>query len=316
MLVLQPLKAGGPPPAPKAGLTEVAAGILATWDDADLVCLGENHGSMADAALRTAVVEHPGFVDTVDVIVMEGASGVHHRLLDRFVVDGEEMSREALRPIWRDAGRGVMWELPMYEELLRTVRRVNLGVPRARRVRVVGGAVPIPWTEVATAEDLLPWLDRERHLRELIEREVLRPGLKGLTIFGSFHCEKQGASAVAALGAAQRRRVWSAFGFSGEDGAREGRVLLGLGPRPALVPITGTAHAGKPAGAAFFEGHAYSGVLLGDLLDAVIHHGAAPDAVLSVDEETLDPAFRAEVARRDRLRREATRLAGQKGPEG
>ncbi len=298
----------GPPQVPRARSAEIAAGILSAWDGADLVCLGETHGSLADDALRTALVEHPGFPGTVDVIVLESASGVHQRLLDRFVLDGEELSRQDLQPIWRDAGRGVFWELPIYEAFLRTVRRVNLGVPRPRRVRLLGGALPIPWRQIATAEDLLPWLDREGHLRRWVQREVLDRGLKGLAVFGSFHCEKRGASFAAVLHTQQPGRVWSAFAFAGERGAREGRARLGVGAQPALVPVAGTEHAGKPAGAAFFEGHAYNGALFGELLDAVIVHGV-PDVVLGVDEDALDPAFRREVARRDRLRREAARLA-------
>lgn len=300
--------AGNSPQVPKAQLTVIATGILSAWGNANLVCLGENHGSLADAALRRALVEHTDFLTTVDVIVFEGASGIHQQLLDRFIVDGEALSREALQPIWQDAGRGVLWQLPLYEELLRTVRRVNLTVPRPQRVRLIGGALPIPWEKVTTAEDLRPWIDRERHLQRLIQREVLDRALKGLAIFGSFHCEKQGASFAAALQRETPGRVWSAFPFAGEQGARDGRARLGLGVATRLVPITGTEQASKPAGAAFFEGHAYSGASFGDLLDAVIDYGAITDVVLDVDEDTLDPTFRRELARRDQLWREALAL--------
>lgn len=295
------------PPTAKDPLATIATGILSAWHKADLVCLGETHGSLADAALRTALLNHPQFLTTVDVIVLESASGIHQQLIDRFIVGGEKLTREDLQPIWRDAGRGVFWELPLYEEFLRTVRRINLTVPRSQRVRVLGGAVAIPWQQVVTAEDLLPWTDRETLLHRLLQEEVFDKQLKALAIYGSFHCEKEGASAAAALHLEKPGRVFSVFAFSDAQGAHEGRTRLGLGPEPALVPVTGTKHAGKKVGASFFKGHTYSGARFGDLLDAVIFYGSIPNEVLNADEDALDPIFRREVARRDRLWREAAR---------
>lgn len=305
VFVMALLSACGPTGSVDERFGVIVDGILSAWSDADLVCLGENHGSQLDADLRLALVEDPAFLDTVDVVVLESASGVHQGLLDRFILEGEELTREQLQPIWRDAGRGAPWELPIVEELLRAVRRVNLGVPRPRRVRVIGGAVPIPWETIRRPEDLMPWVDRERLLGETIRREIFARNLEGLAVFGSFHCEKTGTSFAAALHREYPGRVWSAFAFAPESGVREGAARLGLGPEPILVPITTTAFADEPAGAAFFEGHAFSGATFGQLLDAAISYGNVPDTVSFVDEETLDPAFRREISRRDRLQREA-----------
>lgn len=78
--------------------------------------------------------------------------------------------------------------------------------------------------------------------------------------------------------------------------------------RLALIQVVGTERASQPVGGAFFEGHAYSGALFGELLDAVIDYGDLQDVVLALDESTLDLDFRREVERRDRLKREATTL--------
>ncbi len=107
-------------------LSTVAGDILSLWDEADLVCLGETHGSVLDQAMREALVAHPRFAATVDVIVIEFANPLHQALLDRLVLEGEPLSREQLRPIWLDAGLGEVWELPLYEAFLRAVARLSL----------------------------------------------------------------------------------------------------------------------------------------------------------------------------------------------
>lgn len=181
--------------------------ILAFWDEADLVCLGEEHGSRADAALRLALVAHPRFAATVDVVLVEFASPLHQELLDRFVVGGEELDRTALRPLWLDAGLGEFWESPVYEELLRAIREVNLGLPPAERVRVVAGAAPVDWSAVDSAEGLVPYLDRQRIFAARATEVVLAPGLQGLAVYGAAHCARDGAGFPAALPPALAARV-------------------------------------------------------------------------------------------------------------
>ena len=80
-------------------LQPIIKGILAAWDKFDVGCLGEDHGSRNDSDLRIALVEHPDFVRKVRVIMIESASVAHQDVLDRFVLDGEEMPREKLRVV-------------------------------------------------------------------------------------------------------------------------------------------------------------------------------------------------------------------------
>ncbi len=279
--------------------------LLSAWERADLVCLGETHGRRLDGALQRALARHPAFADTVDVVVLESASGVHQELLDRFVLEGAILSREELQPIWRDAGRGAPWELPAVEELLRTIRAVNRELPRDQRVRVLAGAVPIPWGQVQTPEDLVPWLDREAHLAKISKEKVLDRGLRGLAIYGAYHCEKAGSSLAARLERVAPGRVWSVFALAAGEMAAASRERLGIGPEMTLVPVTGHDLADRAAGDAFFEGHLYSEKRFGDLVDAVISYGGAPDAMETIDEDSLPLDFRRELERRDRLRREA-----------
>src|SRR4029434_5259572 len=89
-----------PDEAAKGRLQSVVKGILAAWDKADVVCLGEDHGSKNDSDLRIILVEHPDFIRKVKVIMVESANVEHQDLLDRFILEGEDMPRDKLRTVW------------------------------------------------------------------------------------------------------------------------------------------------------------------------------------------------------------------------
>ncbi|MGZ8846266.1 MAG: hypothetical protein ACXW3C_07355 [Pyrinomonadaceae bacterium] len=103
------------------------------------MCLGEDHGSKNDSDLRIALVEHPDFVRKVRVIMVESASVTRQDVLDRFILEGEEMPREKLRVVWAEASGAEVWESPIYEAFLRAVRKAeeqraeNCGKKRATR---------------------------------------------------------------------------------------------------------------------------------------------------------------------------------------
>jgi len=75
----------------------------------------------------------------VNVIMVESANAPHQDILDRFILEGEDMPRDRLRVVWSDADGAEVWESPIYEAFLRAVRRGNLAVPRQQRVRLIGG---------------------------------------------------------------------------------------------------------------------------------------------------------------------------------
>ena len=287
-------------------LSAVAGEILDLWNDADLVCLGETHGSVLDAALRTSLVAHPRFASTVEVVVVEFASPLHQTLLDRLVRGGESLSRDELRPVWRDAGLGETWELPRYEEFFRAVARRNQDLPRSQRVRIVAAALPIEWERVQKPADLTQWGDRAEQFESVLRREVLDARRKGLAVFGHGHCEKLPSSMLGRLAASEPERVRAVFGFEGARGVAAARERLELGSKPRLLQVTGTPLAAQPAGTMFFEGHAQ--VPLGDLLDAVVSYGSNEDTVLDPADLSFTPELRRELDRRARLW-----LAAQRG---
>src|SRR4030095_9602823 len=102
------------------------------------------------------------------VVVFESPNRVHQPLLDRFILDGAQLSREELSVVWRDADGAEVWESPIYEDFLRALQQVNAGLPRERRVRVVGGDSPIDWSSIKSPEQLVPLVNRGANIRQTI----------------------------------------------------------------------------------------------------------------------------------------------------
>lgn len=245
----------------RARLQTIVKGILAAWDKFDVVCLGEDHGSKNDSDLRIALVEDPNFVRKVRVIMIESANVAHQDVLDRFVLDGEDMPRDKLRVVWSDATGAEVWASPIYEAFIRAVQKANLKVPREQRVRLLAGDDPKN-------------SNRGRFIREAVSREILDKGLKGLAIYGAGHCVNYGGGFPGELAGKYPGRIWSAFQFFNVD---EGRRVLELGDAPALIPITGTDKAKLSSGRIFFLGRNNDGLTLGDNADAVVYFGNVKD---------------------------------------
>lgn len=257
-----------PSEATKTRLQPIVKGILAAWDKFDVVCLGEDHGSKNDSDLRIALVENPVFVRKVRVIMIESASVTQQAVLDRFVLDGEEMPRDKLRVVWSEASGAEVWESPIYEAFIRAVHKVNLKLPREQRVRVLAGDNP-------------KQSNRGRFIREAVAREILDKGLKGLTIYGAGHCENRAMGYPGEIGDKYPGKIWSAFQFYNVD---EGRRVFGLGDGPVLIPITGTDKAKIPIGKIFFMGQYNDPATLGDMANAVVYFGNVKDVKVRAEK--------------------------------
>jgi hypothetical protein len=246
----------------KAPLQQIVREILDVWDKADVVCLGEDHGSANDSNLRIALIEHPDFVGKVNAIMVEFADAVHQDVLDRFALEGKDIPREELRVVWKESSGKEVWDSPMYEAFLRTVRKINLTVPRNKRVRLIAG-------------DNSTEKNRGRFIREAISREILDKGLKGLAIYGSRHCQCRGMGFPGELSDKYPGRIWAATSLQNVD---EGRRIFGLGDEPKLIPITGTDKAKIPAGKMFFLGRSNDQSTLGDIFNAIVYFGKGATA--------------------------------------
>jgi hypothetical protein len=257
-----------PNDATKTRLQNIIKGILAAWDKADVVCLGEDHGSKNDSDLRIALIEHPDFVRKVNSIIVEFADTLHQDLLDRLALESEDIPREQLRVVWKDTSGKAVWESPVYEAFLKAVRKVNLALPRNRRVRLIAG-------------DNSTERNRGRFIREAVSREILDKGLKGLAVYGSGHCECRGGGFPGELESKYPGKIWAAFNFYNVE---EGRREFSLGDEPKLIPITGTEKAKIPVGKMFFLGRYNDPATLGDIVNAIVYYGGVRDVKVPPDK--------------------------------
>jgi len=231
--------------------------ILAQWNKSDVVCLGEGHGSERDSALRIALIEHPDFIGTVNAVMVEFADSRQQELLDRFAIDGEDMPRDKLRLAWSSTSGSEVWNLPVYEDFIRSVRRINLKLPRDRRIRLLGG-------------DTSGEKNRGRVIREAVGREILDKNLKALAIYGSRHCKRRGFGFPGELSDKYPGKIWAVIAFDDPD---EGKRIFGLGDDPKYLRITGTEKAKVSADKMFAPGRSKSPTTVGDVTDAVIYFG-------------------------------------------
>ncbi len=259
------------------------------------LCLGEEHGGEEESQLRIEVLSAAASRFPSLTVLAEFAAPAHQALLDRFVIEQAPMSRDELRPIWRDAGLGIAWEHPGYEEFLRAAQSINRESARPR-VRIVGASLPIPWDQIHLAEDLVPWLQREK----LVEAERLAAAapLPQLWLFGNLHCE----------------RIARSWRERGTEGAAVLSVAAHLRDHPAFDAL-GSWMLVTPGGTA---GHRMLGevwsrkrldrFLAGELADGVLLFPREEIGASIPEYDQLPPAVRPELLRRSRLWDEAQRL--------
>jgi len=79
-----------------------------------------------------------------------------------------------------------------YHGLFATIRSVNQGFPKDRRLRVLCGDPPIDWTGVETRDDIAPFLGfRDEHYASAVRYNVLALRRKALLIMGSGHFQRR-----------------------------------------------------------------------------------------------------------------------------
>lgn len=159
--------------------------VLALFDGANLVALGERHWAREDAQFRLRLLQRPAFARIVNDIVIEFGNPLHQSVLDRFV-DGNDVPLSELRSVWRDTTQPGTWDSPVYEEFIVAVRLINARLPSSRRLRILAADYPINWDPTA-ADKVLNVDARDEFAAGLIQREVLNKNRKALLLFGSAH---------------------------------------------------------------------------------------------------------------------------------
>jgi hypothetical protein len=276
---LSPTLAGKEARNPASPVEPVAA-ILAAFRSHSIVALGNVEGGNEQShAFQLRLIRAPQFAATVNDIVVEFGNARYQDVMDRFV-SGEDTPSESLRRAWQDTTQVEFeWDLPVYEELFRTVRSVNGSLPRERQIRVLLGDPPIDWDRVRSLQDLHAAMgNRDAHAVGVIRREVLAKGRRALVIYGTQHLLRKntviGAADEWAGGlVAQLERPAIAKVFTiGPETRRDLKALqsdVASWPKPSLAILRGT----QLGATHFAAGPRQRSVPLEEQLDAVLYFG-------------------------------------------
>lgn len=186
---LSSVYAAGPPQAHVSAphQRDITDDLIAQFDRADVVALGEVHGSREDSDLRIRLIHHVDFPKKVRYIMVEFGNSLHQEVLDRYIRGGDVPTTEIQRT-WRDITTPGGADSSIYAQFLREVRSVNKGLADGLKVRVLAGDPPIEWDQIKGPDD---WRriasTRDSFAAELLGREVLQKGNKALLIYGAGH---------------------------------------------------------------------------------------------------------------------------------
>jgi len=214
--------------------------LLKAFDSYPVVALGESHWSKPAGEFYLSLVRAPGFSDHVNAVVLECGNSLYQPILDRYM-NGEDVPYAELSLVWRNTTKVTSWDSPIYENLIRGLRDVNVNLPQARRVRVLAGDAPIDWSKIRTHKDWENALQGDDFFVDLIEREVLAKNQKALLIMGANHVTHGknwfGDDDVTSLLEKHRHRVYVAllWGIAGYTDAE-----VRGGPVPSITPLRGS----------------------------------------------------------------------------
>jgi len=163
--------------------------ILQVFDQFPIVAIGERHSLREVGDFYMSLVKDSGFQAKVNYIVIEFGTRLSQPMLDRYI-SGEEVALAELQHVWRDTTKVFAFESPVYAQLLRAVREVNLDLPPAQRIRVLAGDSPIDWAKVTTHEQWESYQPNNLSFAEVINEQVLAHNRKALVILGGSHVSK------------------------------------------------------------------------------------------------------------------------------
>jgi hypothetical protein len=225
--------------------------LLNAFNHYPLVALSEAHGMREEAEFINSLIRHPDFPAKVQVIVLEAGNARYQKVIDGYV-NGEGVSLNELRPVWRDHTCAALGprDSSNIEQFFATVRDVNRLLPPEKRIRVLAGDPPIDWSSVKSMEDVFPWLaQRETHYAHVVETEVLAKNLKALLIIGGAHLDRgplpnQDPNAGVVMHIIEHDYPGQTFIVMAHEGFGVHNALweskLSAWPRPSVALIAGT----------------------------------------------------------------------------
>ena len=297
------------------GENAVFEDILSLYEQYDIVHIGERHWNMTDYDFRIKLINHPRFAEVVDDIVIESGNYLYQGLLDKYILNLENVPEDRLSRVWRDTvlPTGV-WDATIYKEFVHRVREVNERLPREQRIRLIAAEPPIDWSNVNTAEQAARFLSQRcTHASRIVEAEVLKKNRKALIVYGGAHFYRSSnivpdaGRLRANLEERAGRRLFSILPLSGDDDfSRNYQNLAGPNQLPSFVRVNESVLASWPGGMFFAEAE---GPLAG-FTDGILYFGQRPDSTAVYDPAAAnDAAYQEELKRRKEIHSAIQRCA-------
>jgi len=298
------------PPKPPAVPLEPVPAIVDAFRTHAIVAVTAGHGETRGYAFMQWLIHDPRLIAAINDIVIEEGSARYQEIADRFV-RGDNVSIDALRPVWRDTTQPGLGFDRQWEEFFTTLRGVNASRPPARKIRVLLGDPPIEWERVKTAADHRAWIEqRDTYPADLIQREVLAKGRKALLTYGQMHFQRKNIVAnyesegPAETIVSRLESKWGAKVFTIFT-ADVSSIQPGAGswPTPSIAIVRGTVlgaadftayypseamgrfpiHDGKPDFSAPIPRDQWRTLRAEDQFDAVLYTGKGPSPTVDLD---------------------------------
>lgn len=284
------------------------------WQRTPVVGLAAGQACQDVHDFLLALLWHPDAAN-LDAVVVEWGNWAYQGMVDAYT-RGDLVKESALRKAWRDTtvSPGNTWDFPVVHRLFTAVRALNLTCQRKRPLRVLLADPPIDWAAVHTGRDVEPYLrGRDRHMADLIAREVLAKGDRCLFYAGGLHVQHRlghdpaGAPSAGMLLDAEHPGAYEVVMAHGlYDPAKETQMeaLMSSWRRPELRRLSRHGGVGaRPASDIYYylPPHRTAGLKVSDLSDHYLYLGPRRAMAGSVTDPAVyrDPDYWAELNRRN-----------------
>ena len=168
--------------------------ILQTLHDYNIIGFGEGaHGLENSHHFLLKMFDNQKIQETIDIVIVEFANTDYQHILDKYIF-GDDINLNELSNIWRESTQspGRLGDIPVYFELLKKIRGVNLTLSLKNKIRVVGGDPSINWNTINTLNDYKDKIGfkRDTFPAQLAIDFAINDLKKVLLIYSGFHLTK------------------------------------------------------------------------------------------------------------------------------
>lgn len=238
-------------PLPAVPLAPVNA-VLDALRSNQVVGLGLGaHNNLQGHAFLLSLIRYHEFPGTGTDLVVECGNARYQNTMDRFVA-GEDVAFDVLRRTWQDTTQPhTGCDVPLHEELYRSIRSVNASRPAAQRVRVILGDPPMDWDSPTAKQDRGKLMAmRDSYPAQAIQHEVLAKGRRALVVYGQMHLQRKQlasnydmshplAQTIVSLLEGAGVKVFTVWGNARTD-LESVQPAIAAWPRPSFAYLRGT----------------------------------------------------------------------------